>query len=364
MRIEHLYFHFPFCATICPYCGFYVTKGKRKDIALLTEALIREVEILKDHYSLDPKTVYIGGGTPSLAKSEEIKQLLSILPKENLLELTIEANPRTITEQKAAEWKETGINRVSIGAQSMNEQELLVLGRRHKPRDVIDSVHLLRKVGIENINLDFIFGIPGQDLQSLKQSLQMALDLAPRHISLYCLTYEENTPFFKAFQEGKFRCDEQKEIEMMYEASDLLTKHGFIHYEISNFALPGYKSLHNQAYWQGKDYLGVGPSACSTVGTKRWKNVADHSHYVKAVKEGRLAIAEMESLDGESKNKERIFLGLRTDQGVAISHFGQKEREVIQWLVYEGLGRTVGDRFVLTPRGLLVADSIALYFMN
>ncbi|QSR86232.1 radical SAM family heme chaperone HemW [Candidatus Methylacidiphilum infernorum] len=363
MEIKHLYFHFPFCSTVCPYCGFYVTTAARKEIYLVIEALIREVELLSATFRLNPQTLFIGGGTPSLAKPAEIDRLLAAIPKENVKEITIEANPRTVTLQKAVQWKESGINRVSLGVQSLDEKELLILGRRHKPKDVVDSVNALRKGGIENINLDFIFGIPTQSVESFKRSLYRGLELSPKHISLYCLTYEEGTPFFEEMKKGRFVPDEKKEIEMMEMACELLADHGFVRYEVSNFALPGYQSLHNKAYWQGKDYLGIGPSACSTVGNKRWSNLNDYIQYVQELKEGRLPIKTMESLDEELKKKERLFLALRTDEGITLGQGGEEEKRTVEWLVEEGLGYIKENRFILTNRGFLLADEIALYFL-
>ncbi|TFE70576.1 radical SAM family heme chaperone HemW [Methylacidiphilum caldifontis] len=363
MDIEHIYFHFPFCSTVCPYCGFYATRGKKQEITLLVDALLKEIEIQANQFRLNPKTLFVGGGTPSIAKPDEIDRLLSAISKQYVKEITIEANPRTVTLEKAARWKQSGINRVSLGVQSMNEKELLILGRRHKPSDVIESVNKLREVGIENINFDFIFGIPGQSVESLKRTLQLGLDLGSKHVSLYGLTYEEGTPFYEDMKKGKYISDERKEIEMLNFAVQLLADHGFIRYEISNFALPGYQCLHNLAYWKGKDYLGIGPAAFSTVGNRRWCNVADHARYVEELQKKRLPVASMEILDEELKRKEKIFLALRTAEGLPLSQCSEKEKKNIEWLIKEGFGQIEGSRFILNFRGFLVADSISVYFI-
>ena len=204
----------------------------------------------------------------------------------DLLEFTLEVNPATVTAEKAAAWREAGVNRISLGAQSFDATLLKTLGRQHAPEDIPATIELLRWHGFDNINLDLMFALPGQSEGQWEETLRAALACAPRHISAYALTYEEDTPFFEKLSTGEWRQDEQREITMFERTRTALAKAGLFDYEISNFALPGFESRHNLAYWRGAEYLGLGPSACSTIGGLRWRNVPNTAAYVKRIVAG------------------------------------------------------------------------------
>ena len=190
-------------------------------------------------------------------------------------EFTLEVNPATVTPEKAAAWRAAGVNRISLGAQSFDAEMLKVLGRQHAPGDIAETCALLREHGFDNINIDLMFALPSQAEAKWEETLQAALACAPQHISAYALTYEEDTPFFEKLQRGEWRQDEEREIAMFERTREVLAAAGFIDYEISNFAQTGFESQHNLGYWRGADYLGLGPSACSTIGDQRWRNVPD-----------------------------------------------------------------------------------------
>jgi oxygen-independent coproporphyrinogen-3 oxidase len=355
--IRHLYIHYPVCAKVCPYCSFYVHTSSTGAQKKLVDALCRELELAQKEYVFELETIYFGGGTPSILPAALFTQLAAALPAHRAGEITIEVNPATVTQAKTSAWKSAGINRVSLGAQSFDAGYLKLLGRQHKPEDIARTVAALRTHGFGNINIDLMYALPSQRPELWQDTLKASLDCGPEHISAYALTYEEDTPFFRKRLSGEFVPDEERETRMFEETVDLLTKAGLPPYEISNFARPGFESAHNRAYWQGKDYLGIGPSAVSTVGGKRWKNVPDSARYMASLSAGRIERVEKEELTPEIRRRERILLELRTREGVAASEIKQ---ETLKTLEQDKLLTRRGDRVVLTPRGRLVADSVAL----
>lgn len=278
------------------------------------------------------------------------------------LEATIEANPRTVTPRKASAWRELGIGRVSLGVQSLDPAVLRTLGRRHGPEDVRRGVSILREAGIGNINVDLLFGVPGQSMASWEETLEEVLAIGPEHVSAYELTYEEDTPFFEARAAGIWREDQTRSIEMYRTAWRLLEAAGYRQYEISNYARSGWASLHNQGYWQGNDYLGLGPGACSTVGSLRWQNRRNTEEYTAALSAGEAPPREEEALSEETRRRERLFLGLRTSQGIPAS-WVEGEAENTRTLIGQGLAEFAGGTFRLTPEGRLLADGIAGLFV-
>jgi oxygen-independent coproporphyrinogen-3 oxidase len=277
-------------------------------------------------------------------------------------EFTLEVNPATVTPEKAAAWRAAGVNRISLGAQSFDVEMLKLLGRQHAPGDIAETCAVLQGQGFENINIDLMFALPGQSEPKWEETLQAAMASAPKHISAYALTYEEDTPFFEKLQRGEWRQDEAREIAMFERTREVLGEAGLIDYEISNFALPGFESRHNLAYWRGTDYLGLGPSACSTIGGLRWRNVSDTKAYAERIARGELVRGEMETLDAATRTKERIMFGLRMREGVARSEFGEDEARLND-LAANGLAFEENGRVCLTPRGKLVADSVAGMFV-
>ena len=365
--IRHLYVHVPFCAKICPYCAFYVHQGGTAQQKEFVAALLAEWKLAREEFPLALETIYFGGGTPSMLSAELFSEIAEelVAHKNNStvpLEFTLEVNPATVTSPKAAAWKAAGVNRISLGAQSFDAEMLRLLGRQHAPEDIAETCAMLRDHDLTNINIDLMFALPGQGESLWKETLQAALACQPAHISAYALTYEEDTPFFEKLQKGVWRQDEAREIAMFEQTREILGAAGLVDYEISNFALPSFESKHNLGYWRGADYLGLGPSACSTIGSLRWKNIPDTRAYAERLAQNKSVREEIESLDLTTRTKERIMFGLRMREGVAIEEFGP-ETSHLKHLETEGLAFEYHGRVRLTPRGQLVADSVAGIFV-
>src|SRR5215467_10087146 len=298
---RHIYVHIPFCARICPYCAFYKDLLDRSQTSRFCEALLRE---LAGHDNrarrLAPSTIYFGGGTPTALNIAQLELLLRGFHKKfdlsRLIEWTIEANPGSVSARKSAVLKKFGINRISLGVQSWDDELLKLLGREHNARQAEESFSILRDAGFTNINVDLMFGLPGQTTEQWFSTLKKTIALQPEHISTYCLTYEEDTEFFLRQARGEFRADPDVEAELFEMTMSILQPAGFEHYEISNYAQPGFESVHNRAYWRGEDYLGLGPSAVSTCSFRRWQNVSDYRVYADRVLQGESASAGDETL--------------------------------------------------------------------
>ena len=355
--IRHLYVHVPFCTHICPYCSFYKTRNSLPQITDFLPALKAELAWAGRTFNLQLETVFFGGGTPSALSLSQLEDLFRDWPLNRIPEVTMEANPMTISAAKAALLRDIGFNRISLGVQAFDDVSLKLLGRTHNAEQIRHTARLLRGAGFTNMNIDLMFALPGQCHEQWLASLHAALELQPQHISAYNLNYEEDTDFFRKLEAGKLHIDENQERDFFLTASALLREHGFEHYEISNYAKPGFRSLHNQAYWAGADYLGLGPSACSTVGQLRWKNVPDTVAYAKALREKGEPLREEEALSEEMKTHERILLGLRTSHGIDPELIPSRVSR-IEELKGEGLLELTGGRLRLTQEGQLVSDSV------
>jgi oxygen-independent coproporphyrinogen-3 oxidase len=361
--IRHLYVHVPFCARVCPYCAFHVHRGGADEQRDFVRALKQEWQLAREEFPLTLETVYFGGGTPSLLSAELFAELAEELPPGRTWnEFTLEVNPATVTDAKAAAWRAAGVNRISLGAQSFDAEMLALLGRQHGPKDVAETCALLRSHGFDNLNIDLMFALPGQSLAGWEATLAAALACGPNHVSAYALTYEEDTPFFEKLQRGEWRQDEEREIAMFERTREALGTAGLVDYEISNFAKPGRESRHNLAYWRGADYLGLGPSACSTIGSLRWRNVPDTRAYNERISRGEPVREELEQLDPATRAKERIMFGLRMREGVDRAEFTESKTRLRE-LAQGGLAFEKSGRIFLTPRGQLVADSVAGMFV-
>ena len=235
----------------------------------------------------------------------------------------MEANPGSVSARKAALLRKFGVNRISLGVQSWDDNLLKLLGRDHSRPQAEESIRILRDAGFTNINIDLMFGLPGQTIDQWRATLEKTIALQPEHISAYCLTYEEDTEFFLRHARGEFRQDSDADAEFFELAMSMLADAGYEHYEISNYARPGFQSAHNRAYWAGEDYLGIGPSAFSTRGLERWQNVCDYRAYADRVLAGRSPIASTETLTPDMKRAERVALSLRTGDGVSVSESGK-----------------------------------------
>ncbi len=315
---------------------------------------------------LRPSTIYFGGGTPTALNIAQLESLLrgfhERLELSQLVEWTIEANPGSVSARKAALLKKFGVNRISLGVQSWDDELLKVLGREHNAQQAEESFQILRDAGFTNVNVDLMFGLPGQTVDQWRATLEKTIALEPEHVSTYCLTYEEDTEFFLRHARGEFRQDADADAEFFEMTMAILDDAGYEHYEISNYARPGFESVHNRAYWLGKDYLGIGPSAVSTIGMQRWQNVCDYRAYIDRVLSGESTRTTSENLTREMKRTERIALGLRTRDGISASELKDFVQETDELIGLQLLRKSNGN-FALTRRGKSLADSITEVFL-
>jgi oxygen-independent coproporphyrinogen III oxidase len=364
--IRHIYVHIPFCARICPYCAFYKDLLDRSQTWRFCEAIVRELEQQRTRFEISPKTIYFGGGTPTALTTAQLEFLLQGFRQRVdlscLEELTMEANPGSVSARKATLLRKLGITRISLGVQSWDNKLLKVLGREHSAQQAEQSFRILRKAGFLNINVDLMFGLPGQTIEQWRLTLEKTVALQPDHISAYSLTYEEDTEFFLRHARGEFRKDADTDAELFEMTMSTLENAAYQHYEISNYARSGFSSVHNRAYWLGRNYLGIGPSAVSTIDARRSQNVCDYRTYIDRVLSGQSPVGSSEDLTNEMKRMERIALSLRTRDGVSaleLKHFAQRTDEFIAL----GLLRESNGNFVLTRKGKAVADSVAEAFL-
>jgi oxygen-independent coproporphyrinogen-3 oxidase len=311
-------------------------------------------------------TIYFGGGTPTALTTPQLEFLMAGFRDEldlsALIESTVEANPGSASAGKAALLQRLGINRISLGIQSWDDDLLNLLGREHNAKQGEESFDIFRGAGFSNINIDLMFGLPGQTIRQWQSTLERTVSLRPEHISTYCLTYEEDTEFFLRHARGEFQQDSDTDAEFFAMTMSILEAAGYEHYEISNYARPGFRSAHNRAYWSGSDYLGIGPSAFSTTGMTRWQNIPDFRRYAEAVLAGKSAIGSVEHLTPEMKRAEQIALSLRTDDGAPaplLESFPNETREFVRL----GLLQRARGNFVLTRAGKALADSVAEAFV-
>lgn len=360
---RHIYVHIPFCARICPYCAFYKVRPDPSQTARFCEAILAELAAAR---AAQPETIFFGGGTPTALTSKQLQILFrgfrAQLDLSHLQEWTVEANPGSVSERKAGILREAGVDRISLGVQSFDDRLLALLGRDHSAAQAEATVRLLRRNGFKNLNLDLMFGLPGQTLAQWEETLRRAIALEPEHVSAYCLTYEEDTEFLRRHERGELRSDPEADAEFFEAAGELLGAAGFDHYEVSNYARAGFQSIHNRAYWSGSDYLGIGPSAVSTLGLRRSQNVSDYRLYADRVLRGESASTGDEILTPEMKRAEAIALSLRTDRGVPADWVRHRPNEVEEF-VRLGLMEASAERYVLTQAGRFLADSVAEAFV-
>lgn len=358
---EHIYIHIPFCHRVCPYCAFFKHTPGATNMRGFVEAVVAETK-LRLPEGAAPRTLYFGGGTPSMLSPTHLRLLVdglrSHLDLGHLEEWSFEANPATFTRTKVRQWHALGITRVSLGAQSFNPLILKTLGREHKPEDIAASVNMLREEGGMRVNIDLMFCLPGLSLHGWRQTLEQTVALQPDHVSTYSLTIEPGTPFAASITAPP---TEEEEVRSYSLAHELLTSAGFRHYEISNFAINDReRSLHNLSCWRGGDYTGLGPGACGTVCGVRYENAHDTTRYTASLAQGQLPPGSAEQLSPEQRRTELIALGLRTDEGIALSLVPPARHDVLRSLADEGLCTLSNDRLILSPRGFLLADEIVL----
>ena len=367
-EVEHLYVHIPFCPKVCPYCSFYKETSDRHKTARFLDAILLELDQQQRVLPpLCPRTIFFGGGTPSALSTPQLEYLLSglraRLDLSALQEWTLEMNPATVSLEKARALRALGVNRVSMGVQSWEPPLLAVLGRVHSAEQARRSYEILREAGFENVNLDLIFGIPTQTPEMWQRSLAATIALGPEHISAYNLTYEEDTDFFHRFVSGELTQDPDADADLFEQTADALSAAGFEPYEISNFARSGRECAHNLAYWQGRDYLGLGPSAFSTVGERRWANVRDTAAYNDRVHLGVTAADFEEAVPPATRRAESIAFGLRTNRGVAAHLLRPWPEQVAEFEALGLLEITSSARVMLTRKGRLLADTVAEAFV-
>ncbi|HEY5744139.1 MAG TPA: radical SAM family heme chaperone HemW [Terrimicrobiaceae bacterium] len=360
--IPHLYVHIPFCPKVCPYCSFYKEASDRHKTRDFLDALLREAEI---HASkLKPETVFFGGGTPTALSTPHLQDLIVGLKERidfsEVREFTVEMNPATVSLEKATVLRALGVNRVSMGVQSWDSELLATLGRVHTAHQARRSYEILRAAGFDNINLDLIFGVPGQSREVWRATLRETVALEPNHISAYCLTYEEDTEYFARFSRSEYRSDPSLEADLFETTIDMLESAGFCQYEISNYSRAGRECSHNLAYWLGADFIGLGPSAFSSSSKDRWKNISNTAAYIAAIEAGCDPADFREALSDRARQGECIAFSLRTNRGVAVDLLPKTQAEEF---AAAGLLVSDGRQWQLTRKGRLLADSVAEAFI-
>lgn len=364
--LRHLYLHIPFCHRVCPYCSFYKHQHGSTDLAAFVEAMLNEAK--QQAHQIVPYTVYFGGGTPTALSETHLTRLLQglreVIDFSEVTEYTMEANPRTITESKAAMMRNAGVNRISLGIQAWDAETLKTLGRDHAASEAEETYHLLRAAGFPSVSLDLMFSIPGQSPEAWRGTLEKTISLQPDHISAYNLNYEEDTEFFQRLRKGQYRENEDRDAEFFYTAMDLLEAANYEHYEISNYARPGKRSRHNESYWLGEEYLGLGPSAYSTVAGHRWQNVADTTRYIELLSAQQSAAVPGEALTPDQRRTERFGLELRTARGLPVSLIEAPSLKMMETLEREGLLRVTEGYIRLTRDGKALVDSVAVALMG
>ncbi|MES2705797.1 MAG: radical SAM family heme chaperone HemW [Verrucomicrobiota bacterium] len=367
--VRHLYVHVPYCHKICPYCSFYKHLPNEGSLGTYADALLAEARLLKKSggVPLALETVYFGGGTPTLLSRQVLEKMLPALADEldfsRVREWTMEVNPRTITPEKAAVMRAAGVTRVSLGVQAWDPPTLGVLGRDHSPAEAEEAFSILRGAEFPVVNVDLMFSVPGQSPAVWRQTLDKTLSLRPDHVSAYNLTYEEDTDFFERCAAGEYAVDEDQDGECFNITMETMESAGFSHYEISNYGRPGMESRHNQSYWAGDDYAGLGPGAVSTVHGRRWKNIENTSLWQQGALSGSPIRVEHEEIDAGKWLCERLALGLRMRQGIPAVWL-ESGREAVAQVVEGGFAELSGGHLRLTRNGRLVADQVIAHLWN
>lgn len=365
-----LYVHIPFCKSRCIYCAFYSTI-LTQEMAAYVDSLCKEISLRRQDWT----TVYIGGGTPSRLSPDLLRKLFGNIDCGKAKEITIECNPDDVSSDFASLLASLPVNRVSLGIQTFSDSRLRFLRRRHNSSQAIRAVERLRKAGIDNISIDLMYGFPDETSADWLSDIDVALSLSPNHISAYMLTLEENTPLYNMKKEGKLKeCDEELAREMYYTLIDRLCSSGYDHYEISNFALPGFRSVHNSGYWKGEPYVGVGAAAHSYLisdgqESRQW-NIGDVRRYIESMSEGKRLFGSEILTDNEIFN-DMIMLSLRTREGIDLKKISDKWgdnrleyiKENAKKYVDSGLLLLSPSRLSLSREGLFVSDMITSSLM-
>jgi oxygen-independent coproporphyrinogen III oxidase len=372
-----LYIHIPFCRAKCHYCDFNSFCGREELIPAYFDALQKEIVLYASRLESHTfRTVFIGGGTPSLVEQEHIYNVLNTCRQYFKLdegaEISIETNPGTLSYEKLLAYRVMGINRLSIGLQAWQEPLLKMLGRIHDREAFVQNFQQARKAGFQNINVDLIFGIPGQTLEDWSETLVNVARLEPTHLSCYSLKIEEGTPFGDRYETGELIPLEDELDRQMYERTlEFLNRRGYRHYEISNFARPGYECKHNLIYWKAESYIGLGAGAHSYFRDQRYSNPENLNEYIRRIQNGELPWEKIEKIDSAESMGEFMILGLRLTDGIGMKEFrdryGRDLLEVygkpVDKLLERALLEQEGDRLRLTPEGLDLANQVFMEFV-
>ena len=375
-NLPGIYVHVPFCRRKCPYCDFY-SVSETDWLPAYLDALSEEIRLAeKPEGPYD--TVYFGGGTPSMIDADQMERLLDkIYTRFDIAanaEITLEANPGTVSADLLKRYRAAGINRINIGVQSFNDERLRFLGRIHSGAQSVEALRQARDAGFDNIGLDLIYGLPGQKAAGWRKELSAALKFSPEHLSCYLLTYPSGTPMADALHQKRFTpLSEDACGDLFIQTHDFLIDKGYDHYEISNFAASEEKrSRHNQKYWRHAPYIGLGPAAHSYWHHRRHWNVSSVKQYVATIQSGRLPVEDREALTTEQEMMEAVYLGLRCAEGLGLESFAtrfgvdfkDKFQAVLAQYQAEGYVTANDGRCALTRQGLLYADSIAAAFID
>jgi oxygen-independent coproporphyrinogen-3 oxidase len=375
MKRAGLYIHIPFCRAKCSYCDFYSIADHDEQIPGFVTALIQEfihTDINTSEWTID--TIFFGGGTPSLLSPNDLRRILDVARKkfhiDGLPEITLEANPGEAPKSKLIEFREAGINRLSIGAQSFNKDMLQFLTRIHLTEDILRTFEAARNSGFENISCDVIYNIPGQSIDDWKKDLEKVVALGPEHVSAYSLIVEKGTPLFNEVQTGRVRMpSESVSTKMILRTNEFLNNREYRQYEISNYALRGFECKHNIHYWKIDPYFGFGPSAHSFDGEKRWSNFSNLDKYISSIKNNRSPVQHTSVLTGLSLANEIIGFGMRMNAGFSINQLPIRFRTGLSQKVeslnsdWAGMIIQENDRIRLSDRGLHFADALAVELM-
>ncbi len=371
-ELSSLYIHIPFCVSKCPYCSFVSWPGMDNLHQRYVTALLREAKELSHSVSVQPlSTLFLGGGTPTLLAGQELADIVTACKRlfgfTHQAEISIEANPKTIDLAKLTLLRRSGINRLSIGVQSLQDTELQLLGRPHSADDAITAVRQARAGGFDNLSLDLMYGIPGQDHKSWQQTLEQALSLAPDHLSLYELTVEQGTPYYQQLEQGLLALPDEEEIAAMDQITATLCRQaGLAQYEISNYARPGYECRHNINYWQNGPYLALGAGAVACLAGRRRQKTRDPRLFCEQIESGQSVVQEEECLEPAASFRETVIMGLRMNRGVSKERL-QKRYEmelndcygnILIRLVDQGLLEMTASHLRLTARGRIFANQV------
>jgi len=370
-----LYIHIPFCATKCYYCAFNTYSFHNEQAKAYLQALRTEMELYFPE-TTPLRTVFIGGGTPSILSAKTLAQLFAALHTHFDLradaEITVECNPGTVDAEKLKTMRNAGVNRLSFGLQTMSDETLKQLGRIHTVTEFLHSYHLSREFGFENINIDLIFALPNQTMAAWQYTLHAVIALAPAHISAYNLIIEETTPFYEWSKAGELPLpSEDTEADMFQYTIELLSAHGYTHYEICNFARENRVASHNLVYWNNQACIGLGAGACGYVDGVRYTNIRSIAPYINALSQRNKPIADTERLTGRAEKAETLMLALRKREGISFENYQHRFGESLEvefaallkkWIDLQLLERTT-THLRLTPRGLFLANEVFMELM-